>query len=71
MAVRKFRNLQDAERSLWLEPGDPQIWEGLLRRWALHRLLRRPSAESPPGISKFRSIAEKQEARRGRESSSR
>ena len=68
MPVRKFRTLDEAARSLWLEPGDPRIWDGVLRRWRLHRFFRgeRESARTP-GVSKYRSLEEKQ--RRQSESS--
>ena len=61
MPVRKFRTLDEAARSLWLEPGDPRIWNGLVRRWQLHRLLaREPLRARTPGVFKYRSIEEKQ-----------
>jgi len=64
MPVKKFRTLDEAARSLWLEPGDPRIWEGLVRRWRLHRFFR-PSEPGPkPGVYRFRSIEEKQRASR-------
>ena len=64
MPVRKFRRLDDAARSLWLTPGDPRIWEGAVRRWRLHQFFSRAAA--PPrrsGISKFRSLEDKQRQR--------
>ena len=63
MPVKKFHTLADAERALWLEPGDPRIWEAACRRWALHRTLGRSRAEPRRGVVKYASIAEKQ--RRG------
>jgi hypothetical protein len=61
MAVKKFRTLDEAASSLWLDPGDPRIWDGLVRRWRLHRFLaREPIRARSPGVSKYRSIAEKQ-----------
>jgi hypothetical protein len=61
MPVRKFRTLDEATRSLWLEPGDPRIWDGLVRRWRLHRFLaREPARARPSGVFKYRSIEEKQ-----------
>lgn len=67
MAVRKFRTLAEAARSLWLEPGDPRIWEGVVRRWNLHRFLapQRPTLHAP-GVFKYRSIEEKQQRRGAR-----
>lgn len=63
MPVKKFRTIDEASRSLWLEPGDPRIWAGLERRWRLHRFFsREPSVPRATGVSKFRSIEEKQAA---------
>jgi hypothetical protein len=60
MPVRKFRSLAEAERALWLEPGDPRIWLAARRRWALHQALGRPAAERARGVFKYRSVEEKQ-----------
>jgi len=68
MPVRKFRTLDEAARSLWLEPGDPRIWAGVIRRWHLHRFFTRGRSRAyTPGVFKYRSIEEKQrlQARRG------
>ena len=44
MPVERFRNFEDAERALWLSPGDPQC----VPKWAaLLALSRRMSAASP------------------------
>jgi hypothetical protein len=62
MPVKKFRSLDEAARSLWLDPGDPRIWHGLVRRWRLHRFLaREPAPTRTPGVFKYRSIEEKQQ----------
>lgn len=67
MTVRKFRTLDEAARSLWLDPGDPRIWDGLVRRWRLHRFLaREPAPPRPAGVSKYRSIEEKRRQERHR-----
>lgn len=64
MPVRKFRSLDEAARSLWLEPGDPRIWDGLVRRWRLHRFFGADRVTGPkPGVYRFRSISEKQRQR--------
>ena len=56
-----WRSLDEAARSLWLEPGDPRIWGGVVRRWQLHRFLsREPTHTRTPGVFKYRSIEEKQ-----------
>lgn len=62
MPVKKFRTLEDAARSLWLDPGDPRIWDAVLRRWQLHRFFARQAARRrTPGVFKYRSIEEKQQ----------
>lgn len=63
MPVRKFRSLEEAARSRWLEPGDPRIWAGVVRRWQLHCFLAGHRAPRPSGVTKFRSIDEKQQQR--------
>ena len=63
MPVRKFRTLEEAGRSLWLEPGDPRIWEGLVRRWRLHQFFSRERKQPRKrGVVKFRSIEDKQQS---------
>jgi len=60
MPVRKFRSLDDAARSLWLNPGDPRIWDGMVRRWRLHSFfVRQPTRMRTPGVFRYRSIADK------------
>ena len=63
MPVKKYRTLTEAQRDHWLEPGDPQIWEGMCRRWALHRVLAPPPPRGPRGVFKYRSVEEKQQSR--------
>jgi hypothetical protein len=61
MPVRKFRSLDEAARSLWREPGDPRIWDGVIRRWQLHHFFaRQPTRARTPGVFKYHSIGEKQ-----------
>jgi len=62
MPVKKFRTLDEAARSLWLEPGDPRIWDGVVRRWRLHHFFGKASAPAP-GVYRFRSLEEKQRGR--------
>ena len=62
MPVKKFRTIEEAARSLWLDPGDPRIWAGVVRRWRLHRFFaREPIRSRTPGVFKYRSIDEKQQ----------
>ena len=65
MPVRKFHSLEEAARSLWLEPGDRRIFEATRRRWALHLALARPRGDGRRGVFKYRSIEEKQRAAGG------
>jgi hypothetical protein len=58
--VRKFRSLEEAERSLWREPGDPAIWEAAKARWAIHRALGAGPPSPPRGVRRYRSIEDKQ-----------
>jgi hypothetical protein len=60
MPVKKFRSLAHAERALWLEPGDPRIWEAARQRWALHRALGRSGVDPRRGVFKYASVQEKQ-----------
>lgn len=60
MPVKKFRSLSAAERAAWLEPGDPRIWEAARDRWTLHRVLGRLPARPRRGVSKYRSVEDKQ-----------
>ena len=63
MPVKKFRSVEEAAQTQWLEPGDPRIWEGVVRRWQLHRFLsRRPPRAPAAGVFKYRSVEEKQQA---------
>ena len=63
MPVRKFRTVEEAERSLWLEPGDPRIWQAYLRRWRLHRFFARERVpRRASGVFRYRSLEEKQRA---------
>ncbi len=64
MPVRKFRTLDEAARSLWLDPGDPRIWDGLVRRWQLHCFFAPERKQTrTPGVYKYCSIDDKQRRR--------
>jgi hypothetical protein len=56
MAVQKFRTLDEAERALWLAPGDPAILSAMRAAAAWARLA--PRVPPPRGIRKFRTIEE-------------
>ncbi len=62
MPVRKYSTLEEAEEDTWFEPGDPRIWEGMLRRWAIHQFFAPFKPQRPGGVYKYRSIEEKQGA---------
>ena len=66
MPVKKFRELAEATRESWLEPGDPKIWEGAQRRWLLHRFFSRDRTPGRAGVFKYRSIEDKQRQERDR-----
>ncbi len=61
MPVRKFRDLQEMEDSLWREPG-PELWRAIERVWSF--AARTVPRHFPPGVYKHRSI---EEAKRLRE----
>ena len=61
MPVRKFRNLQDMEDSLWRAPNDPALSAAIARVWDFaDRIAER---HFPQGVHKHRSIEEAQELR--------
>ena len=60
MPVRKFRNLQDIEDSLWRLPDEPSLSVAIARVWDFaDRISER---HFPPGVHKHRSIEEAQES---------
>ena len=65
MPVQRFRSVEEAARALWLEPGDPRIWEALVRRWRIHRALGLPARRPAPGVHRYRSLEEKRAAEGG------
>ena len=61
MPVRKFRNLQDMEDSLWRDTVDPTLASAIARVWDFaDRISERLF---PAGVHKHRSIEEAQELR--------
>lgn len=61
MPVKKFRNLQDMEDSLWHEPGDPALWRAIRNVWVF--AARTCPRRFPPGVYKHRSIEAAQHQR--------
>jgi hypothetical protein len=61
MPVKKFRSLQEMEKSLWHEPGDPALWRAIRRVWDF--AARTCPRRFPPGVYKHRSIEEAQRQR--------
>jgi len=58
MPVRKFRRIEDMERPIWREPGDPEIVAAMARLWEVARRTRR--RRYPRGVHKHSSIDEMQ-----------
>jgi hypothetical protein len=54
MPVRKFRDLQAMEDSLWRESGDPALWRAIARVWRF--AAQTVPRHFPPGVYKHRSI---------------
>jgi AbrB family looped-hinge helix DNA binding protein len=63
--VQRFESLEDAARALWLPPGDPRIWEALIRRWRIHHALGPKGGRPAPGVYRYRALEEKQRAAGG------
>ncbi len=56
MPVYKFRTLDEASRALWAEPGDPRLGERLQQLYASADCM--CPVHRPPGVRRFRSLAE-------------
>lgn len=61
MPVRKFRDLQEMEDSLWREPGDPRLGQAIDAVWKF--AARTCPRQFPPGVYKHRSIEDAQRQR--------
>jgi len=61
MPVRKIRDLQEMEDSLWREPGSPELLQAInaVLRFAARTFPR----HFPPGVYKYRSIEEAERQR--------
>lgn len=57
MPVQKFKDFDSARRALWLDSGDPRIWDRFRQVYTLSRKLS-PSAITLPGVRKYRSLDE-------------
>ena len=56
MPVRKFRNVEELNQPIWRQAGDPALFRAIASVWAFARSTR--PITLPPGVRKFRSIAE-------------
>lgn len=56
MPVRKFRSVEEMNRPVWRHAGDPELYRAIASVWAFGR--RSHSRSFPPGVRRFRSIAE-------------
>ena len=56
MPVRRFRDLDEARRALWVAPGDPALADRIRRLWRFSARLAALSA--PRGLHRFRTIEE-------------
>lgn len=56
MPVRKFRSVADMNTLIWRPAGDPALARAIASVWAFGR--RTGAHAFPPGVRKFRSVAE-------------
>jgi hypothetical protein len=61
MPVRKIRNLQEMEDSLWREPGAPDLWRAIDAVWKFAE--RTCPQRFPPGVYRHRTIEDAQRQR--------
>jgi len=61
MPVKKIRNLQEMEDSLWREPGDPELWRAIKAVWKFAE--QTCPQRFPPGVYKHRTIEDAQRQR--------
>jgi hypothetical protein len=61
MPVRKFRNVEEMSRLIWRPVGSSDLVRAIAATWAFGRRVN-PST-LPPGVRRFRSIAEMKSAR--------
>jgi hypothetical protein len=56
MPVRKFRSAEEMNTLVWRPAGDPALVRAIASVWGFGRRLRQRTF--PPGVRKFRSIAD-------------
>lgn len=56
MPVRRFRRVEDMERPLWRNPGDPALYRAIASLWDFGRRTRWQTF--PPGVYRHASIEE-------------
>ena len=61
MSVKKFRNVEELNQPIWRQAGDPQLFRAMSNIWAFAQ--RTNPRKFPPGVRKFRSIAEMKRGR--------
>lgn len=61
MPVRKVRDLQEMEDSLWREPGDPELFRAIDAVWKF--AARTCPRHFPPGVYRHRTIEDAQRQR--------
>lgn len=61
MPVRRIRNLQEMEDSLWREPGDPDLWRAIASAWSFAE--RTCPKRFPPGVYRHRTLEDAQRQR--------
>jgi len=60
MPVRRFRSVEEMSQPVWRQPGDPELYRTMRALWALAAKTSRRRFK--PGLYRFRSIVEMQEA---------
>jgi len=56
MPVRKFRSVEEMERSKWRRAGDPELFRAIARVWEFGR--RTNGRRFPPGVHRHRTLAD-------------
>lgn len=59
MAVRRFRSVEEMERPMWREPGDPGLYLAISGVWDFG--LRTRTRLFPPGVYRHRTMEDLQE----------